>query len=648
MTKFPDLHNYPYVVIDYETTGLKWWRDKIFGIAIATPDGKSGYWDIRQTPQALEWARNEFPRCQQVVAHNAKYECHFSREAGIVLPEGRVICTMVDAALLDEHMLAYNLDAVGKVCVGIGKEDSVWAELAALFGGKPTLNAQIQNLQRAPVPLAAKYARQDCTTTLKLYEWQAAEIAKQSKLDSEQSPDRSSLTTIVQLERKLLPVLVRMEQRGIRVDVNRAQQLLETSTTQIDDRYAKIHATCGSEFNINSPPQLREWFNPQKDDNGDWRTADGTRCEETDGGKPSLDSPTLRKMQDPMAMLIVELRALLKMRDTFLKGHIIESARDNGDHHTVHCNFNQAKTEHDLGTGTGRLSANDPALHQIHKRDKDKARLVRGLFLPHLRPESHHWLCFDWEQFEFRWFAHYVRDPKISAMYRDNPDTDFHGAVATMTGLPRNARFPGDPYAKAINLGLVFGMGQGRLAQEMGLPYSVQRSSSGKEWLEPGPEAIAVFQQYHGNIPGINDLLGSTSAIARSRGYVRTILGRHIRFPRGHSTHKAGGLIFQGTSADCMKQKLVEVDDYIRSGEVVDDELILMLSVHDEVDSSCTAGPRKQKYYNDLKHILETFDGVQCPIKCDIPIRADGGLGDNWWDACSGEGTQYNDVFNKG
>lgn len=636
--KFPDISRYPFVVLDYETTGLRWHRDRIFGIAIATPDGKSGYWDVRQTPQALDWARAELPRCALVVAHNAKYECHFSREAGINLPEGRVVCTMVNAALLNEHHFSYDLDTIGKACVGIGKDDSIWAELAKLFGGKPTLAAQINNLQRAPVALAARYARQDAVTALKLHEWQQAEIEKQSALDRESSPNRHSLATVVQLEQRLLPVLVRMEQRGIRVNVSEAERLFGIVDQQVNERYAKVYETCGPDFNINSPPQIKKLFNPQKDENGDWRTSDGTRCEPTESGlSASLDSPTLRKMKDPRAMLIVELRALIKQRDTFLKGHILESARDNGNgNFTVHCNFNQAKTEEDLGTGTGRLSANNPALHQIHKRNKEMAAQMRGLFLPHAFA-PHRWLCFDWEQFEFRWFAHYVKDPKITAMYLANPNTDFHGAAAQMTGLPRNPRFPGDPYAKAINLGLVFGMGEGRLAQEMGLPYTVQRTSRGKEWLEPGPEAKAVFRQYHSNIPGISDLLGSTAGIARSRGYVRTVLGRHIRFPRGHAVHKAGGLIFQGSSADCMKQKLVEIDDYIRSGEVKDDELILMLSVHDETDLSCTAGPRRLKYRDDVQRILQTFDGVRCPIKCDIPIRAEGGFGPNWWIACSDE-----------
>lgn len=632
-----NLHQYPYVVIDYETTGLSWFKDKIFGVAIATPDGKSGYWDLREDSNVIRWMREQFPRIQCVVAHNAKYECHFSREAGVFLPEGRVVCTMTNAALLDENMLSYDLDTVGKKCINVGKDDTIWALMAAQFGGKPTLAAQIGNLHRAPVALVAKYARQDVTTTRMLHTWQQEQIAQQDAIDREESPERLSLIDVVKLEQELLPVLVRMEQTGIVVDVGQAESLARATDKEVDEKYGQLYRTCGKDFNINSAPQLRKLFNPQKGDDGTWRTDDGTMCEVTDSGNPSLDSPTLRKMKDPRAQLIVDLRATIKMRDTFLRGHIIGNARENYGNHTVHCNFNQAKSENGRGTYTGRLSADSPALHQIHKRDKERAKKVRGLFLPHT---DQRWLCFDWDQFEFRWFAHYVNDPRINRLYADDADTDFHQVVANMTGLPRSARHPGDPNAKQINLGLVFGMGQGRLAAEMGLPYTVERSRR-KEYLLPGAEAMAVFEQYHGSIPGIKELLGSVAGKARSRGYVRTIYGRHIRFPRGMGVHKAGGIIFQGSSADCMKRKLVEIDEYIRSGEVRDDELRLMLSVHDETDLSCTTGPRHRKYAKDVQRILQTFDGKECPIRCKIPIRAEAGFGDNWWQACSDEATKY-------
>jgi DNA polymerase-1 len=547
---------------------------------------------------------------------------------------------MVNAALIDETLFAYDLDTLGKQYVGVGKDTEIWEKLAARFGGKPTQHAQVNNLVKAPTAWVSKYARQDVHTTLLLHQWQQDEIARQDAIDREESSARCGLADVVRLEQRLLPVLVRMERVGIRVNVPAAEKLLVVTNKDIEDNYKKIQRMTGNDdININSAKQIRDLFKPEKDGDGVWHLSDGTRAEETEAGNPSIDSPTMRKMTDPRAALIIEQRALIKMAGTFLRGHIIGNARSNGNGvHTVHCNFNQCRSENDLGTVTGRLSVNDPALHQIHKRNRQMASQVRGLFLPH---GDDRWLCFDWNQFEFRWFAHYLKDKKINALYAADENTDFHQMVADLTKLPRSARHPGDPNAKQIDLGLVFGMGQGRMAQEIGLPYTTETNSRGKEYLLPGPEAVSIFEQYHAAVPGIGKLLDDAAAVARTRTYVKTVMGRHLRFPKGIGAHKAGGLIFQGSSADSMKQKLIEIDEYINSGEVRDGDLRLLLSVHDEVDLSCTRSDRDRRYDRDLQHILQTFDGVECPIKCKTPIRADGGFGDTWWIACSDEATQY-------
>lgn len=606
---FPRIAEYPYIAYDTETTGLYWWKDGIFGVSISTPDGHDWYWDIRKEPNALDFLRAELPKCQLVICHNAKFDWHMSRELGIHFPEERVDDTMIRAALIDEHLLTYDLDSLGKKYVGIGKDTDIYEELAGIFGGKATKNAQIGNLPRAPSTLVGRYAKQDTRTTISLWEWQRGEI------------ERQGLQNVCELERQLLPVIVEMERGGVRVDIEQAEKAAKDIDRQANTAQYQLNSLAGFEVNPNPSNSIKELFKPTKNADGQWELIDGTIAPTTPAGGVSIDASVLRSMKHPAAEMILKLRKLIKTRDTFLKGHIL------GHHHDgiIHANYNQTKSDNDLGTGTGRLSVNDPALQQIHKRDAEIASVVRALFLPD--SSDHLWVCNDWAQMDFRVFAHYVNDRRILDMYSKNPDTDFHQLAADLTGLPRSPRFAGDANAKQINLGLVFGMGQGKLAAEMGLPFSIQKDDrTGKTWTKPGPEAMEVFEKYHGAIPGVQDLLKNASSIAKSRGFVKTVMGRHIRFPRGQFTHKAGGLIFQGSAADALKVKLIEVHKYLKS---TNSGSRLLLNVHDEFDTSIPEDCPEIRA--GVSSIVTKFDGIDTPIKFRVPVRTDQGVGANWW-----------------
>ncbi len=604
---YPDLSRFPVVAIDTETTGLSFWKDKVFGVSVSTPDGKDYYWDTRDHgPRLVSWLNGQIRNSRCIfVGHSMKFDVHFLREMGVQLPLDRIDCTMVRAALLDEHRMAYDLDSLGMDCIGVGKDTDIYQKLADLFGGKPTRHEQIKNLPRAPVELVAHYAKQDTRTTLLLWQWQEEEIVWQE------------LVRVHNLEKQLMPVLVDLEHRGVHVDVDKAELAAEEITKIVGVRQKTLDELAGMPINPNPSGSIHKLFNPKWDaDSKKWVATDGTLIDSTAAGKPSIDANTLRRMKHPAAAMILELRKLIKARDTFILGHIM-NYHHNG---VIHANFNQTKTEGDVGTGTGRLSVNGPALQQIPKRDKELASIVRSLFIP---DNGQDWSCIDWAQMDFRVFAHYVNNSKITAMYHADPNTDFHQVTADLTGLPRSARFAGDPNAKQINLGLVFGMGSGKLAAEMGLPFeSVIRR--GKEYLTPGEEAMAVFEKYHSSVVGVDSLLKRASSVARSRGYVKTIMGRHIRFPGGQFVHKAGGLIFQGSAADALKQKLVEVHKFLDGTDAR-----LLLNVHDEFDSSIPKGDTKT--VNGMKDIVECFDGINTPIKFNVPIRSDHGIGPNWW-----------------
>ncbi|MBT9158760.1 MAG: DNA polymerase I, thermostable [Dehalococcoidia bacterium] len=611
--KFPDLSAYPLVSLDFETTGLIWWRDKIFGVAVSVDD-RDFYFDTRREPGALDWLRREIPRVRHLTNHNMKFDWHFARNAGIVFPEARTTCTMIRAALIDEHRMAYDLDSLARDCLGERKGAEIYGKLAELFGGRATRQAQMPNLSRAPVELVGNYAKQDTRLALKLWRWQEEKINAQG------------LASVHRLEQELLPVIVRMEEGGVRVDVEKAEKAVRSLDVKAATMQRDLNSLAGFAVNPNPSNSIKELFKPKRVANSGgtefWQAIDGTALDSTEAGAACINADALRRMKHPAASMILSLRKILKARDTFLKGHVL------GNHHVgfIHANINQTKSEGDVGTGTGRLSINGPALQQIPKRDKEMAAIVRAVFVPDVGAE---WVCNDWAQMDFRVFAHYVNDPAILEIYAKDPDTDFHSLTASMTGLPRSPRFAGDPNAKQINLGLVFGMGQGGLAEEMGLPYTVEPNGRGGTYLKPGPEAEAVFHKYHSSIPGVKELLRDASTVARSRGYVKTIMGRHIRFPRGMLVHKAGGLVFQGTAADCLKVKLVELDHMLRN-EFADSGARLLLNVHDEFD--CSVPPDRADIREAINRCVTSF-GQGDRINLRVPVRTDQGRGPDWWEA---------------
>lgn len=590
------------IALDSETTGLKWWSDDIFGFSVSVGD-QDYYWDVRDQPQSLDWLADSIKSVKRAYLHNAKFDIHFFREAGVDLPIGECVCTLTRAALIDEHLPAYGLDFVGRKYVGVGKDGSVIDELRRIFGEKLSKDKLMAMLHKAPASIVAKYAKQDTRTTLLLGLWQEDEVVRQS------------LGNVDALERELLPVLVDMELGGVRIDVEAAEAAVIDIDKFCTASQYRLNREAGFEVNPNPSGSIHKLFQPKLVDDK-WVLIDGTIAGKTDAGRASIDADCLRRMKHPLAAEILKLRKMMKARDTFLKGHVL------GHHHkgVVHCNINQTKSDNDLGTGTGRLSINAPALQQISARDKDVAAVIRSVFIP---DHGCDWVSIDWAQIDFRVAAHYVRDPNIMQKYADDPASDFHQMTADITGLPRSPRFAGDPNAKQINLGLAFGMGSGKLAAEMGLPYTTD-VYRGREFLKPGPEAEAVFEKYHGAMPGIREFMTKASSVAKSRGYVISLMGRHLRFPGGQFTHKAAGLLYQSGAADMQKIKMIECHKVAK-----ENGSRLMLSVHDELNFSSERGADIgviDRAYCDF-----SSDGARLKIR--TPVKSTVGVGPNWWEA---------------
>lgn len=527
-----------YMSFDTETTGLSWPTDRMFGFSIALPDGSKLYRDIRHHSGAIDWFNDEMSRFRgTVICHNAPFDFKMAHSGGIYLPMERMDDTVTRACLIDEHEMAYSLDALCGKYLGANKED-IYPELARLFGGRATRGVQMKNLHRAPPEVVAPYAETDALLTLRLWEWQKTEI------------ERQGIEAICDFERRVAVPIIKAQMRGIRVDAGRAEKAMAKLTVEIEESQGHINSLTGRELNVNSPKQVKEIFNPKQDEYGEWYADNGTHLQKTDSGNPSIDAEALRSMEnDDRARLILDIRSTIKTRDTFLAGHVLGHMV--GDR--VYPSINQNKGE-DAGTGTGRLSYSEPAMQQIPSRNKKVASIVKPVFLP---DEGDRWMSLDMNSFEVRVFAHLVNNSQIIAAYASDPLLDLHRYVAELTGLPRNATYSGQANAKQLNLSMIFNSGNGAIADKMGMPWDWSSFSKGGKvfkYKKAGPEAEAVIEAYHQRIPGVRELAKKAKEAAESHGYVQTRNGRRLRFPRKFKTYKASGLAIQATAADINKE----------------------------------------------------------------------------------------------
>lgn len=604
--KVPNLSQYKYFAIDTETTGLQYKKDKVFGISISTPDGQDFYWDTRNC-RILEWLKAELPKCSGlVVMANASFDVRMLANSGVNLLDSRIDDVIVRASCIDEHLKSYSLDSLSKKYLNDNKVDTLVTDLAKLFGGRKTRNVQMPNLCRAPVDMVAPYAKQDTRLTLRLWEWQSREIARQG------------IQEICDFEKGLLPTFIQMEMRGIRIDENYTEEAINKLNPLVEKAQKEIDHSLGESVNVNSSPQVKRLFlNPKQQANGGWIAIDGTPLGKTATGNPSLGAETLREMTHPAAKMILDQRSLMKTRDTFLASHVLGSNIEGRVYPTI----NQSKKE-DGGTGTGRLSIQNPAMQQIPSRNKEVAAIVKPCFLPN---EGHVWVDADMASFEVRVFAHLVQDEGIMEAYVKNPELDFHQLVADMTGLVRNATYNGQPNAKQLNLSMIFNSGNGAIAEKMGMPWAWDEFSSRQDgkvikYKKAGHKAMEIINAYHRRLPGIKRLATGAEARAKSRGYVFTKYGRHLRFPRGWRTYKASGLLIQATAADINKENISIIT------KALGNEGNLLLNVHDSYSMSMPEDTWKSKFA-EIKQLIER------PV-LDVPLILEfSGKGHNWANA---------------
>ena len=532
---------------------------------------------------------------QPKVGANLLYDLEYLYSAGVAVT-GPFYDVQVAEPLIDENARYYNLERLAKKYLGEGKREEVMYQWAAqAFGGEATRKAQAGNIWRIPGELVADYAEGDVDLPLRIFALQREAL------------ERDDLTSIFELESALIPILLGMRLRGVRVDVAKAEQLYEMLTGRVQEAE---RLTKG--IDIYTAESI-----------ADYCRSKSIEFETTAKGNPSFVQRWLDSHSDPVIRAINTQRKATKMRDTFVKGYVLDLQVGG----RLYAQFNQLKGD-EYGTVSGRFSSSKPNLQNIPARDDEYGPLLRSLFVP---DEGETMGGIDWSQIEFRFLTHYGMGQgaqKARDAYHDNPKTDFHDMVTALLGWAREKR----KYAKNINFGLVYGMGEPLMAEQLHMTID---------------EVQPIFDEYHARLPFVRHTYDKVAKAASERGYIKTILGRRRRWDlyekryggkdggalpyaqaveqwgpkvRRAYTHKALNALLQGSAADMMKKAMVDIH---RSG-VLDVLGWPLLTVHDELVFSVPQAKIGAEALTEVKHLMETT----IPLK--VPVIAELKTGRNW------------------
>ena len=616
-TEFPDLSGARQIAIDCETKDVDLLEKgpgvrrgaRIVGLAIGTDDGFRAYYPMRHEvePQynldpatVMRWASANLSRPNQPkVGANLGYDLDFLIAEGVQVA-GPFHDVQVAEPLLDENQFSYSLGSIAQRRLGEGKKGSElrkWVERA--YGTKG--EGYRGEIWRCPPRLVGPYAEGDADLPLRI-------LAHQLPL-----LEAEGLLRVWETESKILPIMVKMRQRGVRVDLERAKQLDSELSAAINTAQNRLDSAANREVKVNAAESLKSLFD-----------ALGVQYPTTAKGNPSFIKEWLEHHPHPAAQLVMQVRKLTKLRDTFIRSYILNN-HING---RIHCMFNQMKGD-DSGTVSGRFSSSNPNLQNIPSRDPEWGPKIRSIFLP---DEGEEWVRHDWSQIEYRFLAHFgigANAEVVRGMYRDDPDTDFHMMTLQLLGWGPEMRKP----AKNVNFGLVYGMGPQTLADNIGMS------------LDEATEK--VFVPYHARMEFVKKTYDRAAARAAEKGFIRTISGRRARFdmyekakwsaeksllPHDQAlaawgpalkramTHKALNRLLQGSAADLMKEAMVAIDASGVPGVVGP----ALLTVHDELDHSTPKTNAGREAMLECRHIMETV------MKLKVPIIADMESGPNW------------------
>ncbi len=565
---------------------------EVVGISVAC-DGFEGYFPFGHETgfnfpknKVVDFFKKVCASDNTKVFHNAPYDIGWLRTLGIKV-NGKIVDTMIVAPLIDENQFYYSLNGLGREYLNEGKTEAELNAAAAEWGLDPKAE-----MWRLPSAYVGTYATQDAVLTLKLWDYFKVEIEKQN------------LWNVFDLEMELLPIIIEMKRVGVRVDLERAEKIKKELITKEKNLIKSIQDQSGvKDLQLWAARSLAQVFDALK-----------LSYLRTPTGQPSFTKAFLENHTHPVASLIREARELNKSHSTFIDS--ILKHQHNG---RIHAEIRQLKGESG-GTVTGRLSMSNPNLQQVPARNKNIGPLIRSLFLPE---ENHTWCSADFSQQEPRILTHYSHLSKydgasnIAEAYLEG-DADFHQEVANLVDIDRKT-------AKTIGLGIMYGMGKGKLADQLAVTVD---------------EASDILSKFNTYAPFVRELADSVMRSANQKGYIKTLLGRRCHFDMWEPlkygmgrpmkyreavheyngeikrafVYKALNKLIQGSAADMTKKAMI---DCYNGGYMP------LLQVHDELVFSVP----DEEAVPEIKTLMENAVPLSIPNKVDVE------LGKNWGDS---------------
>lgn len=575
-----------FMVFDTETTSLVPVEAQLVGVALAIDADHVGYVPLRHkdSDEAFTAAAEDILKDLladadlRKCAHNAKYDLSVLSALGWQC-EGIFEDTMLMSYLISPGDTRHGLDDLAE---NVLRYQTIHYEDVTGKGKDQVSFAEVE------LQTACNYAAEDADVTMRLYEHFLPELEKQNLVK-----------VYEEVERPLVPVLTRMELAGVSVDVPFLEAMSADMQTKIDALEEEIYELAGERFNIKSTKQLGVIL---------FEKLELPIVKKTSKtGSYSTDHSVLEKLAakgHALPAKMVEYREVTKLKSTYVD---TLPKMVNAVTGRIHGSFNQTVT------ATGRLSSNNPNLQNIPIRT-EMGMEIRAGFVP---KDGNVFVAADYSQIELRLMAHFSEDKTLISAFCDGEDIHTRTASEIMDVDKNLVDASMRSMAKSINFGLIYGMGEFRLAQELGITRK-----QAKEYIE------AYFEK----MPGVLTFRDGVIAAAEKAEEVRTYMGRKRDLPEINSRNgnlKAQGerlavnTKIQGSAAELIKLAMVELDKRLRTEFP---EARLLMQVHDELVLECAAGDA-DGVAALLKDVME---GI---VSFKVPLTVDAHIAQNWKEA---------------